>query len=122
MGVCAPYTCHFVDSFYNRSDVPVVKSFVKRFTAVHRSRPGLLDAHGRDAGALVVTLLTGGAGKPMTSRVDMQKALSQTKEFPGVTGMLQFGQQGDSATEPMFFIFEKGRLEVAEDLNGEGQG
>ncbi len=112
----------FVDSFYSSSDVPLVKSFVKRFAGVHRSRPGLLEAHGYDAAALVVTLLTGGAGKPMHNRVDLQQALAKTKEFPGVTGMVQFSANGDSATEPMFFTFEKGRLEVADDIKGKGEG
>jgi len=114
----------FVDGFYAGSDVPAVRKFVKAFAKVHRSRPGLLDAQGHDASALLTVLVTGGAGKALTSRTALRQALAKTKDFPGVTGMVTFDEKGDSATTPVFFTFQRGRLEVAEDeqLKGKGEG
>ncbi len=110
----------FVDGFSSESGKTDVKKFVTVFQKIHRSPPGLLEAHGRDAGALMVAVM----GKQPKSRAAMRDALQGVKDFPGVTGLVRFDDVGDSATEPLFFQIKRGRFELVENLNtlGDGQG
>jgi ABC-type branched-subunit amino acid transport system substrate-binding protein len=102
-----------VDGFAVGDGTDKVKGFVKSFAQVHRSAPGLLEAHAFDAGHLLGAITDGAGGAAPTRRTEMRERLSSAKEFPGVTGLVRFDEHGDSATPPRFFKFKRDRIETA---------
>lgn len=105
----------FVDGFDARDATKKVQAFVDPFAQVHKSRPALIEAQAYDAAQILGALLKGegGGGKP-TSREQLRDALSTVKEFPGVTGLIRFDEQGDSQTPLRFFEIEDGEIDAAD--------
>lgn len=99
----------FVDGFDAQDGSPAVQKFLQKFAQAHRSRPQLVEAQAHDGAALMTTLL-GSASAPKT-RDALRAALAGSKDFPGVTGLIRFDEQGDSATTPRFFQVEDERIE-----------
>ena len=99
----------FVDGFDVGSGEPRVQKFVQQFAAVH-GKPQLVEAQAHDGAALLSALLTGGS--PPKNRDQLRNALQSVKDFPGVTGLIHFDEQGDSATTPRFFQVDGDRLEA----------
>lgn len=102
----------FVDGFDVGDQTPRVQSFVQAFQGVHASRPQLVEAQAYDGAALLAALL-GGDAAPKT-RDQLRVKLAGVRDFPGVTGLLQFNDQGDSSTRPRFFEVEDDRIEARE--------
>lgn len=113
-----------VDGFSARDGTDKVQRFVERFQDVHRNEPTLMEAQAFDAGHLLFAIVNGQAGTPPTTRDQLRETLAGVKEFPGVTGLVQFDEEGDSSTPPRFFVFEKGRIEPAdiEAIKNPGEG
>lgn len=99
----------FVDGFDAQDGTPGVQKFLKAFEEAHRGKPQLVEAQAHDGAALVSALLSGAAGAK--TRDALRAALAATKDFPGVTGLIRFDEQGDSATTPHFFQVDGDRIE-----------
>lgn len=113
-----------VDGFDSGDGTEKVKSFVSAFVGVHRSQPGMMEAQAFDAAHLLFAILDGVSGAPPKTRAQLREHLARAKDFPGVTGLVQFDDEGDSATPPRYFLFERDRIERAkrEDFQREGDG
>lgn len=99
----------FVDGFDPTDGTATVQKFVRAFAEVHRSLPQLVEAQAHDGAALIAAVLTG--EKAAQTRDQVRAALATAKEFPGVTGLIQFDEQGDSATKLRFFQVDGDRIE-----------
>lgn len=99
----------FVDGFDAQDGTTVVQKFMTSFTAVHASKPQLVEAQAHDGAALLRTMLTGDA--PVRTREQLRASLAAVKDFPGVTGLVRFDEQGDSATQLRFFQVEGEEIE-----------
>ena len=97
----------FVDGFDAQDGTPGVQKFLKSFEDAHRGKPQLVEAQAHDGAALVSALLASGA----KTRDALRAALAATKDFPGVTGLIRFDEEGDSATTPRFFQVDGERIE-----------
>lgn len=103
----------FVDGFDAGDGSPRVQKFVQAFASVHHSRPQLIEAQAHDGAAIFQALLTGdGSRPPPRSREALRQALAGVKEFPGVTGLIQFDEQGDSATQLIHFVVDGEKIET----------
>lgn len=113
-----------VDGFSTRDGNKKVSQFMENFVEVHRSSPAVMEAHAFDAGHLLMAILAGQSGAPPKNRDEMRNTLSKVKSFPGVTGLVEFDEQGDSATAPRFFTFERGSIVDADlkALKAQGDG
>jgi branched-chain amino acid transport system substrate-binding protein len=98
----------FVDGFDVTSGEPKVQKFVQQFASVHGGRPQLVEAQSHDGAALLYALLNGDGAK---TREGLRQALQSTKEFPGVTGLVKFDEQGDSATQLRYFMVDGERID-----------
>jgi ABC-type branched-subunit amino acid transport system substrate-binding protein len=99
----------FVDGFDAQDGTPRVQKFVQSFASVHASRPQLVEAQAHDGAALLGALLSGDA--PAKTRQALRDALANVKDFPGVTGLIKFDDQGDSATQLRFFQVDGDQIE-----------
>ncbi len=102
----------FVDGFDARSGEPRVQKFVKAFADAHYGKPQLVEAQAYDGAALLSALLNGSGGASPRTRAQMRGALAGVKDFPGVTGLIRFDDDGDSATPPRYFQVDGDRLEA----------
>ncbi len=103
----------FVDGFNPGDGTPRVQKFVGAFAEVHHSKPQLIEAQAHDGAAIVAALLTGDAARPaLRTRESLRQAIAGISEFPGVTGLIRFDEQGDSATLPIHFVVDGERIET----------
>jgi len=87
---------------------PLVQNFLKNFEETYGHKPDIYAAHAFDA--MRVALETLKTTKSMTT-LDIRKTLQfGLEEFPGVTGPIQFNDDGDVHRNPIMFIIKKGRV------------
>lgn len=84
---------------------PQVKSFVTAYRAKYRSDPDIYAAHGFDAYNIVLEAIRQGG----TSGSSFWKGMRNIREYPGVTGVIQFDEKGDVQKFPRVYVVEKGR-------------
>lgn len=87
------------------SDHAHVQKFVKGYEDKYGEKPDIYAAHGYDAMRVVATALTGRPALPG----EVVKGLRDIKDFPGVTGSIQFDEKGDVRKFPRLYI-------IGEDL------
>jgi len=90
----------FVDGFFNNSPYTIVQDFSTTFYNTFNHSPEIIEAHAYDATDILISLLS----QPnIETRSDLQKALSNIKDFPGVTGSISFSETGE-AEKPLFIL------------------
>ena len=82
------------------SDHAHVQKFVKGFEELYNEKPDIYAAHGYDAMRVVAAAL---AGRPALPG-EVIKGLRDVKDFPGVTGSIQFDEKGDVQKFPRLYI------------------
>jgi branched-chain amino acid transport system substrate-binding protein len=92
-----------------------VKEFVKAFRAKYGADPDLYAAHGYDAMRVLAEAIVQG-GDTASS---FWKGMRNIREWPGVTGILQFDDKGDVQKFPRVYEVSRGR---AVDREKERQG
>ncbi len=87
------------------SDHAHVQKFVKSYEEKYGESPDIYAAHGYDAMKVVAAALTGRPALPG----EVIKGLRDVKDFPGVTGSIQFDERGDVRKFPRLYV-------IGEDL------
>lgn len=83
------------------SDHAHIKTFVERYEAKYAKQPDIYSAHGFDVMGVVATAVEG--RPPIPSEIP--KGLrDDVKDFPGVTGSIQFNEKGDVLKYPRIYI------------------
>ncbi len=82
------------------SDHAHIKKFVESFEAKYGEMPDIYAAHGYDAMRVVAAALT---GRPALAG-EVVKGLRDVKDFPGVTGSINFDEKGDVQKFPRLYI------------------
>lgn len=101
----------FVDTFFEGSDRPGTKSFVKAFREAHRDATiTLLDVVGYDTGAILKSVIE--KGQPGT-RESFREKLAGLKNFEGATTSISFDDKREAKRDLFFLnITTKGIKEV----------
>jgi branched-chain amino acid transport system substrate-binding protein len=92
--------------FEIQSDLPLIQTFVESYRGRYGHDPDIYAAHAYDATRVALAL-------PEIVRAwetnEIRKALQfEIKEFPGVTGPIQFDDYGDVRHNPVMFIVKDG--------------
>jgi len=91
----------FPDGFFLHSTYPFVEEFVRLFYERYGEEPSILEAQGFDVAGLLLTLLE----RPdVLTREDVRLAISQLRNYPGVTGATGFDYQGEA--EKLLFLLQ----------------
>ncbi len=105
----------FIDGFDVADQTPLVQKFVDGFQKATHSRPALVDAQTYDGARLLGALLEGqgpgGSGPRPSTRAALQRALNDVNGFVGVTGTIDFDDEGDSKTPLHFFQIDHEKVE-----------
>ncbi len=80
------------DGFFLSSPSPRVQDFVRNFKEIFVVSPGFLEAQTYDAALILFQRLN---QPEVRSRRTLKTALTQVKDFPGVTGLTSFDETGD---------------------------
>ncbi len=95
-------------AFDTQDERPLVGRFVKSYRTASGRDPDIYAAHAYDAGRLVVFALANTASLQTT---ELKKTLLfNLGEFPGVTGIIQFNEQGDVRHNPVMFVIKDGQV------------
>ncbi|MDX1501861.1 MAG: penicillin-binding protein activator [Thermoanaerobaculia bacterium] len=89
------------------SDDEHIAAFVSAFRSKFSLSPDLYAAHGYDALKVLAKALEE-LERPIAS--DMWKGMRKIKDFPGVTGTIQFDERGDAQKFPRVYVIESGSL------------
>ena len=93
-------------AFEIQSDLPIVRSFVEAYRAEYGTDPDIYAAHAYDA--MRVSLQIPDLARAWQAN-EIRRALQfEIKEFPGVTGPIQFDDYGDVRHNPVMFIVKDG--------------
>jgi branched-chain amino acid transport system substrate-binding protein len=82
------------------SDHAHIKKFVEGFEAKYGEKPDIYAAHGYDAMKLVASAME----DPAAVRGEVGKGLRHVKDFPGVTDIINFDENGDVQKYPRLYI------------------
>jgi branched-chain amino acid transport system substrate-binding protein len=82
-----------------------VKAFVAAYRAKYKTDPDLYAAHGYDAMKILVEAVRDGNKTAST----FWKGLRNLREYPGVTGIIQFDEKGDVSKFPRVYVVADGR-------------
>lgn len=95
-------------AFEIQSELPLVQEFVASFRSRYGHDPDIYAAHAYDA--LRVALQVPGIARAWEAN-EIRRALQfEIKEFPGVTGPIQFDDYGDVRHNPVMFIVKDGEV------------
>jgi len=95
-------------AFEIQSELPIIQKFVESFRAKYGHDPDIYAAHAYDA--IRVALQIPGIVRAWDAN-EIRRALQfEFKEFPGVTGPIQFDDYGDVRHNPVIFIVKDGAV------------
>jgi ABC-type branched-subunit amino acid transport system substrate-binding protein len=96
----------FVSHFFAESPLPVVQDFTARFQTGFEARPDVFAAQAYDAANLALSQLARGRD----SRKQMREGLLGVRAYPGVSGVLSMGADGNAHKRPFLLGVERGRI------------
>ncbi len=99
----------YVSPFFAKSERFPIRDFGAMFESAYGSEPTLLEAYAFDTVRLAGDALKGAAG----TRTDLQKTLSEKKNFEGVTGSISFDEEGDARRRLPVMIVDQGGVREA---------
>jgi branched-chain amino acid transport system substrate-binding protein len=95
-------------AFDVKSDSQIVQDFVATYRQKYHTDPDIYAAHAYDAMRVVIWVV--GETKSFTT-AEIRKTIAYgIKEFPGVTGIIQFDDYGDVHHNPIMFIIRDGQV------------
>ncbi len=81
-----------VNGFFPHSNYPFVREFVERYYQKFEQDPSFIEAQAYDAANILFSLLS---DPQVETRADLLNALTQLRNYPGVTGATSFDLQGE---------------------------
>lgn len=97
----------FTQSNYDLgSDEAHIQAFVEAYRAKYHEDPDLYAAHGYDAMRVYARALHEGGRRPR----EFWQGMRSINSFPGVTGTIQFDEQGDVQKFPRIYIVKDGQF------------
>lgn len=87
---------------------PLVQGFVTRYRQIHNQDPDIYAAHAYDAMRLAIFVI--GTSKSLQTNEMKKTLLFNLGEFPGVTGIIQFNEQGDVLHNPVMYVIKDGQV------------
>ncbi len=96
----------FAAHFYPESPVPYVRAFRQRYESTFGGVPDAFAAQGYDAASLVLAQLAHGSD----DREGVRDGLRKIASFPGVSGVISIGADGNARKRPFLLGIEHGKV------------
>ena len=98
----------FVDAFFKKDPSPSVARFVEEFQKAYHRDPEILEALSYDGAKFLKEILV---SKSISSPLQLQEEIRQTKNFQGVSGLNGFGEDGKAIRTLSILKVNKGQIE-----------
>jgi branched-chain amino acid transport system substrate-binding protein len=92
--------------FHNESKFPSVARFVDEYEDTYAGEPDVFSAHGYDAARLVLVQLVAGRD----TRNGVRNGILRTEAFPGASGVIRMGPDGNARKRPFLLQVRGGRM------------
>jgi len=89
----------FTSGFYNGTQDPLAAEFVRKYEAAYGSKPDMFAANAYDSARIIIEAIQ--AVGP--NRAAVRDWIANVKDFPGVTGLTTFAENGD-AVKPLYIL------------------
>ena len=99
----------FPSGFFEKSREPGVRAFVKAYDENFGSSPGMLAAVGYDTIRILSEILQ---QEGVRTRRGVRNALFRVQDYKGVTGDIQFDEQGELIKEPLLLTVSGRRMKL----------
>ncbi len=99
----------FPSGFFKNSGEPEVRTFVADYKESFSSSPGMLAAIGYDSIRLLSRILQ---DESINTRRKVRKELFNIRNFKGVTGNIEFDEQGELINEPLLLTISGRRMRL----------
>jgi ABC-type branched-subunit amino acid transport system substrate-binding protein len=100
----------FTSSFYANSSVGFVSDFANRYKNTFGTPADDLSAHAYDAANLILVQLARG----VRSRIELRDQILGVSAFPGVSGVLSMGADGNARKRPFLLGVHRGQIREVE--------
>lgn len=97
----------FPDGFIAKSSRPNVQDFVAKFSGAYGENPGFIEAISYDSAMMLFELIS---QPDVTSRIDLKNRLHGLKNFPGITGLTSFSENGEANKELYMIKVQNGEF------------
>jgi len=85
--------------FHNGTQDPLAAEFVRKYEAAYGSKPDMFAANAYDSARIIIEAIQ--AVGP--NRAAVRDWIANVKDFPGVTGLTTFAENGD-AVKPLYIL------------------
>ncbi|MBW2216519.1 MAG: ABC transporter substrate-binding protein, partial [Deltaproteobacteria bacterium] len=103
----------FPSGFFEKSREPGVRAFVTAYEADFGSAPGMLAAVGYDTIRLLNEILQ---REDIQTRKGVRNELFRVQDYKGVTGDIQFDEQGELIKEPLLLTVSGRRMKLVSSI------
>ena len=97
----------FADGFFKNSNSLYVSDFVKEFINTFGQEPSILEAQAYDAARIIYLILS---QQKAIDRETLKDALFSIKDFPGVSGLRGFTEEGENIKQLYILKVENGEI------------
>lgn len=95
-------------AFDMKDERDLVQNFVSSYQSAYGHPPDIYAAHAFDAARIVIHVIK---SSPSFDTIELRKSLNYSiKEFPGVTGTIQFDERGEVKHNPIMFTIRNGEV------------
>src|SRR5690625_155224 len=96
----------FTSGFDSETDDPAARTFIDNYIAAFGSEPDMFAANAYDSARII----NEGVGQTGNDRKAIRDGIGGTKDFPGVTGVTSFADNGDAEKPLLIFEVQNGRF------------
>jgi branched-chain amino acid transport system substrate-binding protein len=107
-----PGEVYFVDAFNAASSEPAVQNFVLDYRDTFKEEPGYMAAQGYDDARLIMAASAAAAAGQGAE--ELARALAQTRDFPGATGLTSLDARGEAKKSLGVFAIQGRRITPAD--------
>ncbi len=96
----------FTSGFDSETDDPVAKAFIDKYEAAYGSKPDMFAANAYDSARIIIEVIN----QVGANRRAIRDGIAATQNFPGVTGVTSFLENGDANKPLLIFEVQNGRF------------
>lgn len=96
----------FTSGFDSETDDPAAKAFIDKYEAAYGAKPDMFAANAYDSARIIIEVIN----EVGADRRAIRDGIAATENFPGVTGMTTFLENGDADKPLLIFEVQNGRF------------
>lgn len=96
----------FTSGFDSKTDDPAARAFIEKYTAAYGAEPDMFAANAYDSARIILEVIN----EVGSNRRAIRDGIAATENFPGVTGLTTFLENGDAHKPLLIFEVQNGEF------------